>query len=124
MTTRTEGIIGESIAKEYLENSGYGILETNFSAKTGEIDIIAYKNETVIFVEVKRRNQNEYGYGLESVTPDKIRKIVKTAEIYLLSKGRFDAYCRFDVITVNDREIVEHIKNAFTKQDPGRKKHW
>lgn len=124
MTTRTEGIIGESIAKEYLEKQGYVVLETNYLAKTGEIDIIAVKNSTFVFVEVKRRTSNKYGMGLESVTPDKIRKIVKTAEIYLMSKGRYDSFCRFDVIEVDDEKVIEHIKNAFTKQDAGRKKHW
>lgn len=124
MTTRSEGLIGESIAKEYLENEGYGILETNYSAKSGEIDIIAFKKSTFVFVEVKRRTSSKYGLGLESVTPDKIRKIVKTAEIYLMSKGQYDSFCRFDVIEVDDVNVIDHIKNAFTKQDAGRKKHW
>lgn len=124
MNTRAEGIQGEQIAKEYLESKGYRIVEINYLTKVGEIDIIAAKNGVAVFCEVKRRSTSKYGSGLESVTPDKIRKIIKTAELFLLKKNASNVPCRFDVILVNDSEVIEHIPNAFTKQDAGRKKHW
>ncbi len=124
MNTRAIGINGEQIAVEYLVKSGYKILERNYSCKIGEIDIIAYKNNIIVFVEVKSRNYFSHGSGIESVTPDKIYKIIKTADIYLLSKRKINADCRFDIILTTDEEIIEHIPNAFTRADAGRKKHW
>lgn len=124
MITRAEGVLGEQIAIEYLEQQGYRILERNYTEKSGEIDIISQKNNVIVFVEVKRRTGAKFGNGLESVTPDKIRRIIKTAELYLLRKGMSDCSCRFDILIVGIDEVKEHIRNAFTKQDAGRKKHW
>lgn len=124
MITRAEGILGEQIAIEFLEQQGYRILERNYTEKSGEIDIISQKNNVIVFVEVKRRTGAKFGNGLESVTPDKIRRIIKTAELYLLRKRMSDCCCRFDILIVGADEVKEHIKNAFTKQDAGRKKHW
>lgn len=124
MNTRALGITGEQLAVEYLVKSGYKILERNYKSKIGEIDIIAWDNNQIVFVEVKSRNYLSHGTGIESVTPDKIFKIVKTAEIYLLSKHRLNTDCRFDIILTTDEQVIEHIPNAFTKADAGRKKHW
>lgn len=124
MITRAEGILGEQIAIEYLKQQGYSILERNYTEKSGEIDIISRIKNVIVFVEVKRRTGNKYGNGLESVTPEKISRIIKTAELYLLRKKMSDCLCRFDILIVGADEVKEHIKNAFTKQDAGRKKHW
>lgn len=124
MNTRALGITGEQVAVEYLAKSGYKILERNYKSKIGEIDIIAWDNNQIVFVEVKSRNYLSHGTGVESVTPDKIFKIVKTAEIYLLSKRKLNFDCRFDIILTTDEQVIEHIPNAFTKADAGRKKHW
>ena len=124
MNTRALGILGEQVAVEYLLKSGYRILERNFQTKTGEIDIVATKNGVIVFVEVKSRNYLSHGSGLESVTPDKIYKIIHTAETFLLLKRLRGADCRFDIILTTDEEVIEHIPNAFTKADAGRKKHW
>ena len=61
MNTRKFGIIGEKIAQGYLINKGYEILESNYYTRRGEIDIIAKINNTISFVEVKTRNNLEYG---------------------------------------------------------------
>lgn len=124
MITRAKGIMGEQVAVEYLEKGGYRILERNFTSKMGEIDIVAFKDGVIVFVEVKSRNYFDHGSGLESVTPDKISKIVRTADLYLTYKRKTYADCRFDVILTTDEEIIEHIPNAFTRADAGRKKHW
>lgn len=124
MITKAKGIMGEQVAIEYLVKDGYRILGRNFSCKMGEIDIIALKDGVIVFVEVKSRNFFAHGSGLESVTPDKISKIVRTADLYLTCKRKTYADCRFDVILTNDEEIIEHIPNAFTRADAGRKKHW
>lgn len=124
MITRAVGIQGEQVAVDYFCESGYRILERNFKSFSGEIDIIAIKNELIVFFEVKSRNYSSYGSGLECVTPEKISKIIRTAEFYLRFKRLMDADCRFDVILTTDERVVEHIPNAFTKADASRKKHW
>ncbi len=116
MNNRKAGIEGENIATEYLEKSGYKILERNFSSKTGEIDIIAQDKNCIVFVEVKSRDNLKFGYPVESITLSKAKKTVRTAECYLLYKKKQNSLCRFDVIEVLRGE-VNHIKNAFDKSD-------
>ena len=65
---RKIGILGEQIACSYLKNEGYTIIERNFRCKIGEIDIIAWKNNEIIFIEVKTRSSNYFGKPAESVT--------------------------------------------------------
>ncbi|MBD5085966.1 MAG: YraN family protein [Clostridiales bacterium] len=116
MNTRKVGIEGESVAVEYLKKSGYKILERNFSNRTGEIDIIAQDKDYIVFVEVKSRENTKYGMPIESITIQKARKIIRTAECYLLYKKKGNSPCRFDVIEVLRGE-VNHIKNAYDKSD-------
>ncbi|MDE5548747.1 MAG: YraN family protein [Clostridia bacterium] len=116
MNTRQSGIEGENLAVEYLKKSGYKILERNFSNRTGEIDIIAQDGKYIVFVEVKTRENTQFGMPIESVTIQKARKIIRTAECYLLYKKKQNSLCRFDVIEVLRGE-VNHIKNAYDKSD-------
>ena len=113
------GAIGEHKASLYLKNHGYKILERNFFAKTGEIDIIAQKDGIVAFVEVKTRMQEVYGKPAEAVNYYKQKNIIKTAQLYLMKCG-FEKECRFDVIEVYLKKNVfgykakiNHIENAF-----------
>ncbi|MDE7336912.1 MAG: YraN family protein [Clostridia bacterium] len=116
MNNKKAGIEGENAAIEYLKKKGYRILERNFTSKTGEIDIIAQDKNYLVFVEVKSRDNLKFGYPVESVTLSKARKIVRTAECYLLYKKRQNSLCRFDIIEVLKGE-VNHIKNAYDKSD-------
>ncbi|MDE5616209.1 MAG: YraN family protein [Clostridia bacterium] len=116
MNNKKAGIEGENTAIEYLKKKGYRILERNFTSKTGEIDIIAQDKNYLVFVEVKSRDNLKFGYPVESVTLNKARKIVRTAECYLLYRKRQNSLCRFDIIEVLKGE-VNHIKNAYDKSD-------
>ena len=82
MNTRKFGIIGEKIAQGYLINKGYEILENNYYTRRGEIDIIAKINNTISFVEVKTRNNLEYGSPAMAVNGVK-KKNIKSANEYL-----------------------------------------
>lgn len=104
---------GEIIAVEFLRNKNFKILETNFSCKLGEIDIIAEKDGIIVFVEVKKRSTLAYGRPVEAVNFAKQRKIKKVAEIYLMVKHKNFADVRFDVIEIVG-ECVFHIENAFS----------
>lgn len=107
------GIQGEAIAKDYLINKGYTILETNYNSKIGEIDIIAKIDKTIVFVEVKARQSLRYGHPREAVNYYKQQKIRNVAVGYLKFKGLYEKVnMRFDVVDILGDEIT-HIQNAF-----------
>lgn len=118
MGTKTIGDFGEDAATEYLENEDYEILERNFRVKAGEIDIIAEKDDTIVFVEVKTRADNHFGSPSEYVTARKMRCVKKAAACYT---DTVNNAVRFDIIEVfytGDKENmtvtqVNHIENAF-----------
>lgn len=112
MNKRKVGFEGESKAIEYLKEKGYIVLETNFYSRYGEIDIIAKDKESIVFIEVKYRKNNEYGMGMESISLKKVKALSKTAKFYLKSE---DIDCRFDVISI-DNNNISHIINAFEYQ--------
>lgn len=113
MNTKILGASGEQQAAEFLKEKGYKILETNFSNKIGEIDIIAKNKEFVVFVEVKARSTKAFGLPSEAVNFHKQQKIHQVALSYLKSKKILEkVQCRFDVVEVLGDEI-RHIENAF-----------
>ena len=112
MNNRSFGIDGETEAAEYLVTKGYKILERNFLAACGEIDLIALDGKTIVFVEVKKRSTARYGQAKEAVTETKKRKIALTAALYLKAHRKIDAAFRFDVVAI-DGDTVTHLKSAF-----------
>ncbi len=121
MTLFNQRILGEryeSFASKYLTGKGLKIIESNFTTKVGELDLILKEKNTVVFVEVKYRKQTHYGHAAEMVTPAKQRKLVKTAMIWL-TKNNLSPYetdFRFDVVAIHDEgRQVEWIKNAITQ---------
>ena len=110
---RAAGADKEQLAARYLVDNGYTVLERNFPNKTGEIDIIAKKDNYIVFVEVKYRSNNKYGYAVEAVNYRKKQIIRHVAQFYMATRYKScDIPCRFDVIGI-DGETVTHIKNAF-----------
>jgi putative endonuclease len=109
---RQIGFQKEKVAAEFLKQNGYKIIETNFKAKCGEIDIIAKDKRGLSFVEVKYRKNTNYTRPIEAVTPKKQKKIIKTAIRYL-SKNNIKSDFRFDIVSITDKEI-QIIKSAFT----------
>ena len=110
------GMKGEDLAKKFLEQKGYEILETNFYCRFGEIDIIAKINNKIAFIEVKTRRQIRYGVPAESVTNHKKRHIYKIAEFYTYLYRLYNIPLSLDVIEVylfKDKDArIEHIENA------------
>ena len=107
---------GESRAADLLAARGYQILEKNYKARIGEIDIIARDGKTVCFVEVKSRSGNRFGLPQEAVSKSKQRQIARTALMFLKENGLLDSFVRFDVVAVmrcEDKWKLELIKNAF-----------
>lgn len=107
-----KGKLGEAKATEYLKSKGYKILVQNFKTKIGEIDIIASKDNFVVFVEVKARKNSDFGLPREAVNYYKQRKIRMVATQYLKSTNKLNTPCRFDVVEILGDKI-EHIENCF-----------
>lgn len=115
MNTRIVGRRGEDVATAYFEAEGYTILDRNFACRLGEIDIVAWDGEYVVFVEVKSRADTAFGLPREAVDWQKQRKIVKVAEYWLFKNRQTGLPVRFDVLEVLDGE-VNHIVDAFRPQ--------
>lgn len=112
------GLQGEQIASSYLRKQNFRILEHNFKARYGEIDIIALDGNTLVFVEVKTRTSRVYGTPEDAITPKKLREIAKTAQYYRLRHPEFTSGVRIDVIAIEmDRSSGElralrHLRNV------------
>ena len=102
----------ETLAAQYLESHGYEILHRNVRCRCGEIDIIARKDEYIIFIEVKYRKTTIYGYPREAVTYTKRLHIYRTAQYYLLTHYGMEKPCRFDVIEILENKLT-HLEAAF-----------
>ena len=107
MNSRSKGFLAEKRAIEFLENRGFKIIDKNFYTKLGEIDIIAAKNNTLHFIEVKSGKNFE---PIFNITPSKLQKIIKTAYIYL-KKNKIDMPFCIDAVIIKDKNIdfIENI---------------
>ena len=104
------GYLGEIIAKKYLQNKGYHIVEENYRNKYAEIDLIARNKSILIFVEVRTRSGEQFGTPEESIKRDKIKKLIRNAKAYAARKRyskeyRIDAIC----IVLNERGEAKRI---------------
>src|SRR5688500_2248129 len=112
------GKSGESLAASELTARGYAIIARRYRTRYGEIDIIARDDETMVFVEVRRRGAHDCGTAAESVTPAKQRRVVRMAVDYLARNDLYDKCAvRFDVIAIDDQPngppLVTLIRAAF-----------
>jgi len=102
--SRQKGNFAEDRATSYLEDLGYEIVDRNYYSRFGEIDIIAKKDNTLHFIEVKSGE----GEPIYKITPAKLSKIIKTADIYMQKKHIDLDYC-FDAVIVTQQ--IEFIGN-------------
>lgn len=107
---------GEDRAAAFLTAAGFTILERNYRSGRAEVDIIARKEQLVIFVEVKTRSNYKFGFPEESVSAGKQKRMAMAASQYLFDNG-IDAEIRFDVLALlkspkGDFEIT-YFEDAF-----------
>lgn len=116
MTEKQEiGNAGETIARDYLLQQGYTIMETNWQFGHLEIDIIALKDNVLVFVEVKTRSSPAVLEPQLAVNQQKQRNIIRAANAYILRNG-YSFEARFDIVTVVKNEtgtVVEHLPDAY-----------
>jgi putative endonuclease len=114
------GKLGEKAAASFLKSKGYRIIETNYRCRSGEMDIIARKDDCVVFVEVRTKTSLKYGTPEESITPTKALHLEKTAEFYQQNHAGLPELWRVDLVAIemeSDGRIrrIEHIENALEK---------
>ncbi len=115
---RATGNRAEKLAEKYLHQQGLKTVANNYHCRFGEIDLIMQNNDqTLIFVEVRSRAANARVSAIESINTEKIKKIRKTAQYYLMRYQKMPN-CRFDVIAMtqnlqNSGYTIDWIKNAF-----------
>ena len=109
---------GELAVCNWLKGQGFKIRHCNYMITQGEIDIIAQKDELIVFVEVKTR-KTEHFHLSELITRSKQRKIIRTAKQYLLEFQVVDKVCRFDValVTMGQNESITYLPHAFSSEE-------
>lgn len=119
---RARGQVVEQAAEYFLQQQGLQPLERNFNSRGGEIDLVMRDGDTLVFVEVRFRKSDRFGTPVESVTASKQRKLLRTAQLYLLARPLWrNRACRFDIVAArpgtggpdNSGLQFEWIKNAF-----------
>ena len=113
-----KGKEGEMLAADFLVGKGFEIVERNYRHKRSEIDLIVKKNNWLIFVEVKMRSSDAYGYPEDFVDYKKAKNIIDGAEEYTYQQN-WQGNVRYDIVSIREqhgeREIV-HIEDAFYRR--------
>lgn len=112
------GNSAEALAKHYLTAQGLDFVQANYRCKTGEIDLIFWHNDALVFVEVRYRQELSHGTPLDSVTGSKQRKLKRAVQFYLQRQfGDHWPACRFDVIGIagnlNNSPEICWVQHAF-----------
>ena len=117
MKRRDVGSLGEKLARDFLGNNGYHILETNYRCPAGEVDIIARYEDTLVFIEVRTKKSLRFGSPEESITPAKIARLRAVAAHYGQNRDNLPLSWRIDVVAINldskgQVSRIELIENA------------
>jgi putative endonuclease len=109
---------GEAAAARYLRRRGYRIVARGDRGQLGELDLVAVKKRTVVFVEVKTRQSQAAGNPGEAVDDDKQRRLTRLALSFLKRHGLLEYPARFDIVAVTwpegqSRPTIEHFEHAF-----------
>ena len=108
---------GEHLVKDYLVSLGYQIIAQQWHCPLGEIDLIATKDDWLVFVEVKTRSGGNWDEnGLLAISPSKRRKIILTAQSFL-TQYKEEKAIRFDIALVHHRgedyQLLTYLEGAF-----------
>ncbi len=111
---RIKGDEKERLAEDFLTAKGMRLITRNFYCKSGEIDLIMQDADYLVFIEVRYRENKEFGGALASITASKQNKLRRCAEYYLLKHfGSTPPPCRFDAVGIEGDNDIEWVNNAF-----------
>ena len=117
-STKKIGDNGENRAAEFLVHSGFKIISRNWRTRSGEIDIIAEKDDVLVFVEVKTLPSGNIETLSHELNSRKQKRIVETAQFFLLDNRKYsNSRLRFDVLVIDmpGCPAVYHIQDAFSE---------
>lgn len=115
------GELGEAIAARWLRRGGWRVVQRRFRSGHRDIDLIAERDGTVAFVEVKARRGTRFGHPVEAVNWRKQKELAKSARTWIDRHGQPAEVYRFDVIGVlvdGERVRIRHVENAFSLPSP------
>jgi putative endonuclease len=114
-TTRERGADAEALAADYLTHQGYRLVARNYRTDGGEIDLVAFEGETLCFVEVRSLKNPEHGDPLETITGQKIARIIKAASAYIEALPPPWPAMRFDAVGIlmGDPPQIRLVREAF-----------
>jgi putative endonuclease len=123
MNRKELGEWGETLAVQKLETEGYRIRDRNWRTREGELDVVAQKGDTIVFVEVKARTNRNFGLPEEALTKKKRERLIKTALAYLDAHQIVEADWRFDFFAIEwstsgRLSRMEHLVDVI-QADPG-----
>jgi putative endonuclease len=102
--TQDQGRRWEQVALAHLQRNALVLVEANFRCKGGEIDLVMRDRDTLVFVEVRQRADRKHGGAAASITPAKVRRLVRAAQYYLLRYPKTPP-CRFDVVAFDGGQL-------------------
>lgn len=113
-----KGRAGEDEAKRFLVESGWKIVEQNFRWRRGEIDIIAFRDGILAFMEVKLANRITQEDLQHVISAKKRHSIIETSKLFLAMNRKYSQYrIRYDVILIAENASVRHMEGAFAEDD-------
>ncbi len=117
MTRKSTGILGEEIANHLLNERGYCIIERNYRTREGEIDLVATKDDSLVFVEVRTKRSRLFGTPEESITVKKMEHLRAVANKYRDTHENLPSSWRIDVVCIElnaqgSPQRFEIIENA------------
>ncbi len=113
MNQNNAGLEAEKLAATFLLNHGLKMVTKNYYCRFGEIDLIMSDANTLVFIEVRLRTNQQFGSAGASITTQKKQKLILTAQHYLQIHG--ESQCRFDAILMSKIDLghIEWVRNAF-----------
>lgn len=121
IASNQSGKNAEQWALDYLAAQGLKFETRNFRSPRGEIDLIMWEEETLVFIEVRLRNTHKHGSAADSITSSKQQRVIQTAQQFLQAEGLWDKIsCRFDAICLDkdpdnsNQYRVEWVRSAFS----------
>ena len=114
---RRVGDAGERLAADYLQRQGYEIVDRNVRRREGEIDLVAVKEGTLVFIEVKLRRSGRAGSAVQQISPAKHARLRELAEAYAADHPELPANLRVDVVAIDltvSGEVgkLHHVRSA------------
>ncbi len=114
---RLLGNYWEGVALKFLKQNKLQTITRNFHCKLGEIDLIMSDKDTLVFIEVKYRKNDDWVSAAEAVTKEKQKKIRRSAQLFILKNKKYNNWnCRFDVVSIEGNKSdpkIDWIIHAF-----------